>query len=214
MSIRVNRISPRLLVAALSLGALPASSWAQRVLDFAQLDGSSSSTTLVLVRALGDTRAAAPAPLLSFSATRWGDGSAAALGAVARWHLGAVSDHALTAGAGAGLNHFESRVPGDKRSDSGASLRGQLEGQGPAPGGRYYALLQASSFRSGWFVSGQYSLGDSPLALELSRYGERGYHASTLALRWAVGGGWSLRGGAVRDDEGSRGFVGVSYNGF
>lgn len=210
----MNRTSPHILAATLALGTLPAPAWAQHLLDFAQLDGSSSSTTLVLVRALGDTRGAEPAPLLSASATRWGNGSALALGAVVRWALPAPAGHALALGAGAGLNHYESRAAGDGSSDSGASLRGQLEANGPVPGGRYFVLLQASSFRSGWFLSGQYSLGDSPLALELSRYGERSYHASTLALRWAVGGGWSLRGGAVRDDDGSRGFIGIGYNGF
>lgn len=64
--------------------ALTAASLAQAApwVDFAQFDASSSSSTLVLVRALGTSGADAPAPLLSATATRWADGQAAGVGAL------------------------------------------------------------------------------------------------------------------------------------
>ncbi len=202
------RTASLLILAA--LGALPAS--AQRLADYAQLDGSADSSSLVLVRALGDPRAATPAPLLTASASHWTDGRSLALALVPRWTIAAGGGHALRAGAGAGAEHFEDRAGDERRSD--ASLRLQAEADGPLAAHRYYLLAQASSFRRGAFVTAQLALAGTPLALELSRVTDRGYGASTGVVRWRVDGGWWLRLGAVRDDAGTRALVGVAYNGF
>lgn len=212
---RPSILPVRPAAALLAALALAAPAHAERLLDFAQFDASSASRTLVLVRALGDVQAAEPAPIASATYTAWSDGSAGALGVVQRWPVAAAGGHALTLGAGAGVNDYASHAPGNAEHRSGASLRAQAEADGPAPGGRYYALAQASSFRGGWFASGQYTLAGAAAGVELSRYGEDGYHATTAALRIGLGvAGWSLRLGAVHDDDGRRGFVGIAYNGF
>lgn len=198
------------LLLCLLLGAAPAA--AQRIVDYAQFDASTDSHSLVLVRALGDPRATAPAPLLTAVGSRWADGRAAALALVPRWTLAGADGHTLRAGAGAGVEHFEDRTGDDRRSD--ASLRLQFEADGPLAAHRYYLLAQASSFRRGAFLTGQLALAGTPLALELSRYTDRGYRSSTGVVRWRVDGGWSLRLGAVHDDSGTRALVGVVYNGF
>jgi hypothetical protein len=172
-------------------------------------------------RAGARTRGAAGGPpgatctFPQFNVTRWSDGRAASAGVVKRWPLYANAGHSGSFGAGLGVNHHRSDAPGDEASQTRASVRVQAEAGGPAPAGRYYTLLQATSFRDGWFVTAQYDPAAWPLALEWSRYGERGYHASTTTLRVALGdGGWSLRVGSVRDDDGRRAVFGVGYNGF
>lgn len=205
-----HAVAPLLTGLALALAGAPAA--AERALDFAQVDASTDSHTLVLVRALGDPRAADPAPLLAASASRWSDGRAVALSLVARRSLLQGGGHTLHTGAGLGLEHFQDRA-GDERRDA-ASLRLQLEAGGPLAAQRYYLLAQGSSFRRSAFVTGQLELGGLPLALELSRYTDRSYGASSGVVRWQVAAGWWLRLGAVRDDAGTRALVGIAYNGF
>jgi hypothetical protein len=203
------RLAP---LAALAAAASPA--LAGGPIDFAMVEGSSDSVTAVLVSALGDPRAADPPPLLSASYTRWSDGQAGGIGIVKRWSFPADAHTALL-GVGAGANGFSSRAPGDSYSESALSLRLQAEAFGPAPGGNYYALVQASSFRNGWLASAQYAPAEGPVAFELSHYAETGYHASTAIVRIATGvEGWSLRLGAVNDLNGTRALLGISYNGF
>lgn len=206
----------RRVVALLTTGlaaALPGAASA-RGPDFAQFDLSSGSSTLVLVRALGEPRAAAPAPLLTAAVSRWGDGQA---GSVA-WLKRAAplqGTHTLMLGAGVGADGWRSRSNTRRDSDAGVSLRAQAEAVGTLAGGGYYALAQVSTFRDTWFATAQFEPRGAPLAIELSRFGERSYHASTATLRFAVGApGWSLRLGAVRDGEGRRVVVGIGYNGF
>jgi hypothetical protein len=200
----------------LALAGAPAAADANgrpgRLADFAQVDASSDSHTLVLVRALGDPRAADPAPLLAASASRWADGRAAALSLVARRTLAASDGVALRGGAGLGLERFDDRAGGERRDD--ASLRLQIEADGALAGQRVYLLAQASSFRRSHFVSAQLAPGARPLAFELSHYGDRGYDATTAVVRLRVAGGWWLRLGAVNDDSGTRALVGLAYNGF
>jgi hypothetical protein len=210
-------LSPNALLAplaALAVGAVTGTASAQRVLDYAQLDGSSESWTVVGVRALGDPRAATPAPLVSATYTRWADGEAGGLGVVYRFGL-PTAEHAASLGVGAGVNGYRSRVPGEIDSETSLSLRLQAESYGPAPGGHYYVLGQASTFRRGWLATAQYAPAAWPVAFELTRYAETGYHATTAVLRLAVGGsGWWLRVGAVDDTGGRRALAGVAYNGF
>jgi hypothetical protein len=200
-----------------TLALLASLAWpaaAQRVVDFAQLDVSSDTITAVAVRALGDPRAAEPAPLLTAAFSRWEDGQAGGVGAVYRFGL-PTGAHAASVGVGAGVNGWRSRAPGDADSDQGLSLRLQAESYGPAPGGHYYVLAQGSSFRDSWLATVQYDPSAWPLAFEWSRYGETGYHATTLTLRIALGDSrWSARVGAIDDDGGTRAFVGIGYNGF
>jgi hypothetical protein len=206
------------LALAASVGAATA-----RGLDFAQVEASSDSATLVLVRALGDlpTTPAAPLPaLLSLNATRWHDGEAVSLGVLPRWTLASHDGHTWRAGAGAGVDHFGSRADNHRRTRDGASLRAQLDVDGPLPsatGWRYYALAQAATFRGQWFVTAQ--LGAAAGGVEWSRYGDDSYQSTTGVLRVSldrmVGArGWSLRLGAVHDQVGTRAVVGVGYNGF
>ncbi len=195
--------------------ALPALCQAQWV-DFVQVDGSSESSTLVLVREAPRSTgpAAAPAPLLSLSATRWSGGQALAIGYVYRWRL-APGEQQWLLGAGAGANAFRSRAVGDEARESGLSARLQSEWFGPAGGGAYYALVQASSFRGSGFATLQYSLPALPLAVEGSRYHERSYQASSVGLRVAIGvPHWFGRIGAVRADGKTRPYAGVTYNAF
>ncbi|MES3013878.1 MAG: hypothetical protein V4750_09150 [Pseudomonadota bacterium] len=205
--------SLRPLAAAAALALLPAAAMAQ-IVDFAQLDASSDASTLVLVRALPRSTTAAPAPLLSATATRWSSGEAVALGYVYRWAL-VDGAQQWVLGAGAGANTFRSRAEGDASHESALSARVQLEGSGPAPGGSYYALAQASSFRSAWFGVLQYMPSGLPLAVEWSRYHEATYQATGVGARIAIGvPHWFVRIGATRADGRTRAFVGVVYNGF
>ncbi|HSQ73603.1 MAG TPA: hypothetical protein VLM87_14405, partial [Rubrivivax sp.] len=196
--------------ALLAVPAARAEPW----LDFAQIDGSSSSGTLVLVHALPSAAADAPAPLLTATATGWSDGQSVAVGAVYRWTLAAGDGHALRAGIGAGIDHYRSRADADPAEDTGASLRAQAEADGALGAAtRYYLLAQGTSFRDGWFATAQLSLGGG--GVELSRYGDRDYHSTTAVVRLPLGApGWTLRLGAVRDDDGSRAVVGIGWNGF
>jgi hypothetical protein len=209
---RSTRLTLTLAAALLAPPAARATPW----LDFAQLDGSSSSGTLVLVHALPTAGAGQPAPLLSATATGWADGQSVAAGAVYRWTLAAGDGHALRAGLGAGIDHFRSRAEGDSTEDTGASLRAQAEADGAlGTAARYYLLAQGTSFRDGWFATAQLSLAGSGAGVELSRYGDQGYHSTTAVLRLPLGAaGWTLRLGAVRDDDGSRALVGLGWNGF
>ena len=213
----MNFYASRHFAVALAL-ALPASLHAQWF-DFAQIDASSDSSTLVLVReaprnAGNDGKAAAPAPLLSATATRWSSGEALALGYVYRWKM-AQGEQQWLVGAGAGANSFRSRAVGDEKHESALSARLQSEFFGPALGGSYYALAQASSFRRSWFATVQYSLPSLALALEASRYHEISYQATSVGLRAAIGvPHWFVRVGAVRADGKSQPFVGITYNAF
>jgi len=136
---------------------------------------------------------------------------------VSRWARVPGGAHGVRVGLGLGVDHFASRAPGDRQERSGASLRAQAEADGPLLGGRYYLLGQASSFRDNWFMTAQITLNAGP-GVELSRYGDVSYHATTGVLRLPLdrlgARAWSLRLGMVRDDDGDRGLVGVGYNGF
>jgi hypothetical protein len=207
-----RRLSAAALAAAM-LAAAPAAR-AERIVDYAQLDASSETITFVAVRALGDPRSAEPAPLLTASFARWADGQAGGVGAVYRFGL-PTGEHSASIGVGAGVNGWRSRAPGDTDSEQGLSARLQAESYGPAPGGHYYVLLQGSSFRDSWLATAQYDPAALPLAFELSRYGETGYHATTVTLRIALGrSGWSARVGGIDDDGGRHAFLGIGYNGF
>jgi hypothetical protein len=195
--------------------SVQASPW----LDFTQFEASSSSSTLVLVRALPVADADRPAPLLSATATRWTDGQAVALGVTQRRTLASGGGHAARLGLGVGVDHFRSRAEDVETRRTGASLRAQAEVDGPLWGGpqaaRYYLLAQGNSFRGGWFVTGQVSFPNAGAGLELSRYGDQSYHATTATIRLPLGApGWSLRLGAVRDSNGQRAVIGVGWNGF
>jgi hypothetical protein len=183
-------------------------------IEYAQLDTSSSATTVVLVHALGPSSADAPAALLSASYVRWSTGDATAAGYTYRWAL-AGSTHQWIVGAGAGINDFHSRSDADAGHDTRPSARLQSEWQGPAPGGTYYALAQASSFRGSWLATAQYAPSAVPVALEWSRYHERGYQATNVGVRIALGSPrWFLRVGNNHAEGESRPYIGIAYNGF
>lgn len=208
----MNLHSFRRLAAAV-LVALPAASMAQ-LIDLAQVDTSSNASTLVLVRELPRAGKVEPAPLLSLSAARWDTGKAAAIGYVYRWKL-TEGPHQWLVGAGAGAHTFHSRADGDRKSRSDVSARAQTELSGPAPGGSYYALAQASSFRNSWFATVQYISTRLPVALEVSRYNEATYHSVITALRVSIGVPyWFVRVGATRADGDTVPFFGITYNGF
>lgn len=192
---------------------VPAMAQAQWV-DFAQVDGSSDASTLVLVREAPRTAGAGPAPLLSVSATRWSSGQALAIGYVYRWTV-APGEHQWLLGAGAGANRFRSRAAGNDEDSAALSARLQSEWFGPLQGGTYYALVQVSSFRSASFATLQYNLPATAVALEVSRYHERTYQATGAGLRVGVGvPHWFVRVGAVHAQGKSRPYLGVTYNAF
>lgn len=200
-------------LAAIAVVAAPTLSMAQ-IVDFAQIDASSNASTLVLARELPRTGTAEPAPLLSLTAARWDTGEAAAIGYVYRCRL-TDGPHQWLVGAGAGANTFHSRADGDRKSSSDVSARAQTELSGPAPGGAYYALAQASSFRNSWFATVQYLPTRLPIAVEVSSYNEATYHSVSTALRISIGvPHWFVRVGATRADGDTVPFFGITYNGF
>lgn len=200
-------------LAAIAVVAAPTLSMAQ-IVDFAQIDASSNASTLVLARELPRTGTAEPAPLLSLTAARWDTGEAAAIGYVYRCRL-TDGPHQWLVGAGAGANTFHSRADGDRKSRSDVSARAQTELSGPAPGGAYYALAQASSFRNSWFATVQYLPTRLPIAVEVSSYNEATYHSVSTALRISIGvPHWFVRVGATRADGDTVPFFGITYNGF
>ena len=73
----LNPPFPRLALAALI--CVPVAAHAE-LIDYAQVDTSSSATTAVLVGAVGSGDAATPAPIVSATFTRWDTGEAASLG--------------------------------------------------------------------------------------------------------------------------------------
>ena len=210
MSLRQIGFPGAALLAALA--ALPAA--AAEPIAYAQLDASPTDTNLVLVGTLEPIAGGQPDALVTASAVRWRTGEALNAALVSRWALGGA-DTGLTAGLGIGAGYWRSRDTAAPDSESALALRGQMEWQGALAGGRGYALLQASTFRSAGFVLLQYSLNAAPLALEVSHYGEQGYDVSSLGLRFFVPGTrWALRAGASHSEGETRPYVGIAYNGF
>src|ERR1041385_7452353 len=179
-------------------------------LDFAQVDISSDTKTGVVVKALHGLAQPNPDPLLSAAYTKWTDGWSANVGGVYRWAL-TSGDHKWLLRAGAGVDRFVG-VDGDKNA---ISARAQTELSGPAPGGSYYALAQASTFRHGFLGLGQYSIANTPIAFEASYYTETSHHHTTLAAMYALDSKkqWFVRAGAILSDR-DRPFIGIAYNGF
>lgn len=198
--------------AALATALLPLLASAQW-LDFASVEGSANNTSLVLVKALRDGEITAVPALVSATAARWEDGQTVAIGLTPRWAL-ADGEHQWLVGVGVGANHYRSRGGATLDEASALSARAQTELIGPAPGGAYYMLLQASSFRGGAFAAAQYSLQSTPLAFETSYYRETSYHAYNLGLRLALPiERWFVRVGATHDER-TRAYIGLAYNGF
>jgi hypothetical protein len=210
----LNQTSLRTLARlAMALSALLGAATAQAI-EYAQLDTASNATSAVLVHALGASTAERPAPLLSANYARWSGGEAAAAAAVYRWSIGGDTHH-WTVGAGLGVNDLHDRDGPDAGHDTRSSARLQSEWDGPVPGGRYYALAQASTFRGSWLAVAQYAPAGWPVALEASRYHERGYQATNLGASFALGSTrWFLRAGNTHAEGVSRPYIGIAYNGF
>ncbi len=207
----MNPTRPRLL--AIAAVALLTAARAHAI-EYAQIDTSSSATTAVLVQALAAPSPGAPAPLISATYARWDSGDATAAGIVYRWSLGGDTQHWVV-GAGVGVNDFHDRADPAAGHDTRSSARLQSEWYGPVPGGTYYALAQASSFRGSWLATAQYAPSAWPVAAEWSRYHERGYQATNLGLRIALGSPrWFLRVGNTRAEGESHPYIGIAYNGF
>lgn len=184
-------------------------------IDYAQADTSSAATTVVLVSAVGNSSTpTSPAGLVTAGYTRWDTGEAGGVGYVYRWSLTGGPHHWLV-GVGAGVNGYRSRVAGDDDRESALSGRLQSEWDGPAPGGSYYVLAQASTFRETWLAIAQYSPTGLPVSAEAMHYHERGYQSTGLGLRIAVGvPRWYLRIGATRAVGETQPYIGIAYNGF
>lgn len=204
----------RIAVLAVALPIVAPSVARAQLLDFAQMDLSKDTRSVVLVRALRDDNPSTPDPLISAVYARWNTGSTASLGYMHRWSL-IQGTHSWLVGAGAGANTFRSRGSGQD-NESALSLRGQTELLGPAPGGRYYALMQFSSFRGQVFAVAQYDLADTKLGFEVSRLVQTEYHQTGLALRYALDQDrrWFVRTGVVKTPEDRQVFIGLAYNGF
>jgi hypothetical protein len=182
-------------------------------IDFVQLDGGKETATLVLVKALRFSADNPAPPLLSAVYSYFSSGDTAAVAYTHRWSL-SPGPHGFVVGLGAAANSFRDR---DRPSEdeTGVSLRGQAEAYGPAPGGSYYALLQASTFRDAWLGLIQYTPSGLPVGLEMYRQDQDGYQATTTALRFNTGiDNWLFRVGVVRTNEEYRPFVGVTFNAF
>ena len=182
-------------------------------LDFFQLDGGQETATVVLVKALRFSADNPAPPLLSAVYSYFSTGDTAAVAYTHRWSL-VTGPYGFVVGLGVAGNSFRDR---DRPSEdeTGVSLRGQAEGYGPAPGGSYYALLQASTFRNAWLGLIQYSPSALPVGLEMYRQYQEGYQATTTALRIKTGlDNWLVRLGVVRTSDEYRPFVGVTFNAF
>jgi len=207
----LNPPFPRLALAALI--CVPVAAHAE-LIDYAQVDTSSSATTAVLVGAVGSGDAATPAPIVSATFTRWDTGEAASLGYTHRWSL-TGDPHRWIVGAGVGANSFHNRSSGGDPSKVAPSARVQSEWLGPAPGGNYYALAQASSFRGSWLGAAQYSPSALPVAAEWTRYHERSYQSTSLGVRISIGvPRWFVRVGATHANAETRPYIGIAYNAF
>jgi hypothetical protein len=183
-------------------------------IDFAQLDVSPSATTVVLVSALGAADAARPAPVLSATYTRWSTGEAAGAGLVYRWALPLQTQHWLV-GAGVGANANRSWAPGDAQNDAALAAWAQSEWFGSLAGGSYYALAQISSYRGTWLATAQYQFAAQPVAVEWTRYHERGYQSTSVGFRFATGvPRWFVRLGLSRGNGETGPYVGLVYNAF
>ena len=183
-------------------------------IEYAQLDTSEAATTAVLVHALGSGSAERPAALLSATYARWDTGHAAAAGYTYRWNVGG-DVHQWVVGIGAGVNEFRSGQGAGAEHATRASARAQSEWFGPTIGGDYYVLLQGSSFHGSWLAAAQYAPSGWPVAVELSRYHERGYQATNVGVRLALGASkWFLRVGNNRSEGVSHPYIGIAYNGF
>jgi hypothetical protein len=199
-------------VGAALLVAFSASPAAAQPIAYAQLDTSSTDTALVLVGTLPAIATGQTPALVTGSVVRWRTGEALNAAWVPRWALG---ESGFTVGIGIGAAYWQSRDGAAANSESAPALRGQLEWQGALPGGRGYALFQASTFRSAGFATLQYALDGAPLALEVAHYAERNYDVSSLGLRFFLSGTrWALRTGASHSEGDTRPFVGIAYNGF
>jgi hypothetical protein len=105
------------------------------------------------------------------SAGRTGEVLNAAL--VSSWTLGGT-DSGLTVRLGIGAAYRRNRDAAAPTASRPWPCAGQIEWQGALPGGRGYALLQASTFPSAGFATVQYTLHSAPLAFEVSHYAEQG----------------------------------------
>ena len=182
-------------------------------IDFFQLDGGSRTATVVLVKALRFSADNPAPPLLSAVYSNFSTGDTAAIAYTHRWSL-VQGTHGFVVGVGAAANSFRNRDQPNE-DETGVSLRGQAEAFGPAPGGSYYGLVQASTFRNAWLGLIQYSPTNVPVGIEMYRQVQEGYQATTTALRVATGiDRWFLRAGVVRTSGEYRPFVGITFNGF
>ena len=195
------------------LAGLPLAAHAESV-DYAQADTSSAATTFVVVGAVGADNATRPAPLVSATYARWDTGAATAVGYTHRWSL-TGDPHRWIVGAGVGVNWYHNRDAGGDPDETKASARLQSEWLGPTPGGNYYALAQASTFRNSWLLAGQYAPSVFPVAAEWTRYHERGYQATSVGARISLGvARWFVRIGTTRANKEYQPYIGVAYNAF
>lgn len=182
-------------------------------IDFLQLDGGKDTATVVVVKALRFSADNPAPPLLSAVYSYFSTGDTGAIAYTHRWSV-TPGPHGLVLGLGAAGNSYRNKDRPEE-DETGVSLRGQAEAFGPAPGGTYYALVQASTFRSAWLGLIQYSPSGLPVGIEMYRQYQEGYQATTTALRFNTGiDNWLVRVGVVRTSEEYRPFVGVTFNAF
>jgi hypothetical protein len=183
-------------------------------IDFFQFDAGRDTATVVLVKALRYSAENPAPPLLTAVYTDFSTGQTGSVGYTHRWAVSPAGPHGLVLGLGAAASTYRNEER-PSEDETKAALRGQAEAYGPAPGGGYYALLQASTFRSAWLGLLQYSPAGWPVGIEVMRQYQEGYQATTTALRFNPGiDRWYLRAGVVRTSEEYRPFVGITFNAF
>jgi hypothetical protein len=203
----------KLALHCLAAGLLPALAQAAPI-DFLQIDGGKDTATVVVVKALRFSADNPAPPLLSAVYSNFSTGDTGSLAYTHRWALTRGGAYGFVVGLGAAVNRYRNDDRPEE-DETGGSLRGQAESYGPAPGGSYYALLQASTFRNAWFGLLQYAPAALPVGLEVYRQSQEGYQATTTALRFDTGiDNWLVRVGAVRTSGEYRPFVGVTFNAF
>ena len=196
----------------LAIGICPAIAQAAPI-DFVQIDGGEETATLVLVKALRFSADNPAPPLLSAVYSYFSSGDTGNIAYTHRWAV-SPGPHRFVVGLGVAGNSYRNKDRPEE-DETGVSLRGQAEASGSAPGGSYYALLQASTFRDAWLGLLQYTPTGLPVGIEIYRQYQEGYQATTTALRIATGvERWFLRAGVVRTSEEYRPFVGVTFNAF
>lgn len=173
--------------------------------EFYQFDAGPAGTSVVAVKAWEGLK-------LTANHARWSR-EGHVTGAALMKSLPLPADSALQLALGVQALDHRSSAEAASPSDSGLGLKLSAEWQPQLQTAQAYVLLERGSVFGTWLAVAQFKPDISPVGIEWAAAGDkRWYVGQSLALRYAMGGRWSLRVGRRFNDE--RVFVGVNYNSF